>query len=303
MRRPAGGRLLRGRPWLSLLIVAGLLVGAGQATAVPAVAAGGACSGTAGVTVVVDFTALGGGVKIACASGSPSSGFDALKRAGFGYAESQDFAGAVCRIDGLPGPDQQDCIGMPPANAYWSYWHASRGGSWTYSVSGGSSYRPAQGTVDGWAFGNKARPSMPPPDPTPTPRPTAKPTPVPTPRPTATPQPTTAPTTPATRSPKPSGPTVSAAQTPEASVSTVAPSAPDASVAPAAAVASADAPAPPSAEAAIASTGSDTPDPVPTADTGDPGAPPLGTIAGLVLVVGLVAGGGVLARRRGSPDA
>jgi len=309
VRIRTGSDLKRGRSWLSAVVVVGLLLGAGHATAVPAAAGGGACTGTSGVTVVVDFTAFGRGVSVSCAPGSQSSGFDALTAAGFQFDQSANFPGAICRIKGFPGPGAEDCQNMPPPSAYWSYWHASRGGSWTYSTSGGSSSHPAQGTVDGWAFGSKAPPSLAPPalSATPTPRPTAKPTSVPTPRPTptATQQPTTAPTSAATRSPKPGNPSTSAAPTasPLPSASTDAPSL--------------DAPSPLDAAGASASS-ADSPDPSDIAavdsrqpsvaasdlaDPADPGAPPLGTIAGLVLVVALVAVGAVLARRRSAPDA
>ena len=38
---------------------------------------------------------------------------------------------------------------------YWSFW-AGSGSSWTYQQSGPNSYRPADGSVDGWRFGVSA---------------------------------------------------------------------------------------------------------------------------------------------------
>ncbi|MBM7775614.1 hypothetical protein JOD54_005818 [Actinokineospora baliensis] len=114
-----------------------------------------ACSGTSGVTVVVDFTALGGSVQTACALGDPTSGLTALTGAGFSYAFVPRQPGFICRINTLPNP----CNGAP-VSAYWSYWHGTPGGTWSYSSSGAGSYNPAPGTVEGWAFGAGTAPTQ-----------------------------------------------------------------------------------------------------------------------------------------------
>lgn len=149
--------------WRRLAVAAAVVAAGGVAgSASPASAA--ACSGTSGVTVVVDY---GGTESIRCASGDPTSGFDALARAGFSVTRVQQFPSAVCRINGYPASDP--CVQMPPSNAYWSYWHAKRGGSWSYYSLGPASSDPAPGTVEGWAFGAGAPPSVAPPAPTATP--------------------------------------------------------------------------------------------------------------------------------------
>lgn len=107
-----------------------------------------AAADCAGVQVVVDFTTLGGGVDTRCASGDPKTGLAALKTAGFTYSFVPRQPGFVCTINALPNP----CT-KPTTSAYWSYWHAKPGGTWTYSTSGAGSYDPAPGTVEGWAFG------------------------------------------------------------------------------------------------------------------------------------------------------
>ncbi len=124
-----------------------------------------ACSTTApGVTVVVDFASLGGGIQVACAAGDPASGYDALRAAGFTTAGTQhDGPAAICRINGKPGPADEKCVLTPPASAYWSYWHAQPGGSWSFSSLGSMAHNPAPGTVEGWAFGAGAAPAMAPP--------------------------------------------------------------------------------------------------------------------------------------------
>lgn len=108
----------------------------------------------AGVQVVVDFTALGGGVQTGCAAGDPNTGIKALTDASFTYSYVPRQPGFVCRINLLPNP----CT-APTTSAYWSYWHATPGGTWTYSTSGAGSHNPEPGTVEGWSFGAGTAPA------------------------------------------------------------------------------------------------------------------------------------------------
>jgi hypothetical protein len=141
-----------------------ILATAGIAAASPAPAQAAACSGITGVTVVVDFAALGGGATVACALGDPATGIAALQGAGFTVTGTQRWGLAfVCRINGKPAPAADPCVNTPPVTAYWSYWHAPAGGGWTYSTAGATSYNPAPGAVEGWAFGAGSAPSIPPP--------------------------------------------------------------------------------------------------------------------------------------------
>ncbi|HEY2575599.1 MAG TPA: hypothetical protein VGI74_04765 [Streptosporangiaceae bacterium] len=127
--------------------------------AVVKAATSGACKGTAGVTVVVDFTKLGGKIVIACDPGTPKTGLDALKGAGFTFSFVPKIPGFVCRIDKLPNP----CNGAP-AKAFWAYSHAKAHGTWVLSNKGAGSYHPAPGTVQGWAFGASRKPGIAPPN-------------------------------------------------------------------------------------------------------------------------------------------
>jgi hypothetical protein len=147
-----------GRALVGLLTAALLAAGLVAAETSPRAAHAAACSGTSGVTVVVDFTAFGGAVEVECATGDPASGLAALTAAGFSFSFVPGFPGFVCRIDGLPDP----CNGAP-ATAFWSYWHAEPGGTWTFSTSGAGTYDPAPGTVEGWAFGAGDPPGISPP--------------------------------------------------------------------------------------------------------------------------------------------
>lgn len=163
-------RRLAGTVAATGLALAGLV-----AAAAPASAA--ACSGTSGVTVVVD---TGGSISTRCASGDPSTAWKALTAAGFGTTPVQTFPGALCQINGYP---DTSCVRMPPASAYWAFFHARAGGSWTYSSSGVASYNPSPGTVVGFKFGSGGQPGIAPPS---APA-TSKPAPT-----TAKPKPTTA---------------------------------------------------------------------------------------------------------------
>lgn len=133
------------------------------------------------IAVVVSFNSLGGGTQIAC-TGDSGSGIGALQQAGFGVTlvTGQAF---VCRINGVPTSDP--CARTPPATAYWSYWTASMGGSWSFSSIGAGSRDPAPGSVEGWSFGAGSPPAIAPPDATepPPPPPPAPPPPAPDPGP------------------------------------------------------------------------------------------------------------------------
>ena len=160
MRTPLTRRAARTRRPLATLttlsVFAAGLVAAGGAAAAPAYAA--ACTGKKGVTVVVDFTKLGGKIKTACDPTDPATGLAALTGAGFSYTFVPRQPGFVCTIDMKPNP----CNGAP-TKAYWSYWHAKPHGKWVYSNTGAGSYNPAPGTVQGWAFGAGTAPRISPP--------------------------------------------------------------------------------------------------------------------------------------------
>lgn len=142
------------------------MIGAMAMPAIPVQAA--ACPGpSSGVTVVVDFTAFGGDVEVRCAPGDPASGLAALHAAGFGTQGTQsDGPSFVCRIDGRPTPESESCVATPPADAFWTYTRAPRGGSWIFSSSSASNRDPLPGTVEGWARAGKqpgiAPPAAPP---------------------------------------------------------------------------------------------------------------------------------------------
>lgn len=169
--RPVGGSARPASRWSRWRVVAATMtVGAvalapfvldqGPAQAGPALAASTAvpasvnepCLDNVGITVVVDFQELGGGVNVRCAPGPVVDGFDAFAKAGINYQTTVRFSGFVCKIAGLPADDP--CINTSPADAYWSYWIAPRGGEWCYSNLGaGARTGPLPpGSIEGWSF-------------------------------------------------------------------------------------------------------------------------------------------------------
>lgn len=122
----------------------------------PAVAAGGPCPTSSGVTVVVDYGPAGG-VSVGCAHTS-GSGLSALHAAGFSSQGTQkDGPSFVCRINGIPKSDP--CMSTPATDSSWHYYYASNGGSWTFSGSGAGNRTVVQGGFEGWRFGTTAAPA------------------------------------------------------------------------------------------------------------------------------------------------
>lgn len=269
-----------------------VLASAGPLAAVPSVPSqsaavagvdGGACRDDTGVTVVVDARAFGDGVQVRCAPQPVRSGFEALTKAGFTYQGTVRFPGLLCRIDGEPASDP--CQSAPPPGAYWGYWHAPRGGSWTYSTSGAGGRVPPPGSVEGWAFGARAAPGVAPPAPPPAPT-TTRPAATPTSRPAsgaadgALPAPVTPParrggdgSSSTTAAPDPTAPPTTASDEGEAGSDD-------------------DGPGPPSGGGASGG------DEAAAAPARDGGGSPAGAVAGLAAVAGLGLASLVVVRRR-----
>ncbi len=110
---------------------------------------GQACQPDAGVTVVVDFTALDNSVRIGCAPGEQADGLAALAATGFTVG-SESGAGTVCTIDGLPTEGYPFCW---LTGGYWSYWKSpNRATAWDFSQIGVGDGPIAEGSVEGWSW-------------------------------------------------------------------------------------------------------------------------------------------------------
>ena len=277
-----------------------LLVALATPVATPVSQQAGVCPNATGVTVVVDFQELGGGVNVACAPGPVASGLEAMRAAGIAYQTAQRFPGFVCRIAGQPASDP--CVNTSPASAYWAYWIAAPGGSWCYSTFGAGSRRPPPGTFEGWSFAlDRTAAELPPPrfDPPPVPAGAAPITLnasdcTSTPQPPASSPPTAAQTVPTTPAPSPPTPAATTSPTTTAVSST----APDSTIAPS------TGPEPTAVETSVATT-TTTPageavaaGTVDLGEDGGGGGSAIGFVASAAVVVGLGTAAALIARRR-----
>lgn len=130
---------------LALLVAAAALAAATSTVATPAPASAATCSTGQGVSVVVDFHELGGGVRTACvADGGGQLASSLVPSAGFPLTYAQRQPGFVCRVSGQPASDP--CVNTSPADAYWGlWWSDGKTGSWSYATSGAGSLRVPDG--------------------------------------------------------------------------------------------------------------------------------------------------------------
>ncbi|WP_243057020.1 hypothetical protein [Nocardioides sp. SR21] len=160
-------------------VAAAALLAAAAYAAVPAPPASAAgCTTADGVTVVVDFHELGGGVQSGCiADGAGATAAELFGAAGFSLSYVQRQPGFVCRVDGVPA--DSPCVTTPPADAYWAlYWSDGRSGSWTYATSGAGGLRVPDGGYVGFSWNGSSTRATP--GYSPAPHPSATPTPSPT---------------------------------------------------------------------------------------------------------------------------
>jgi hypothetical protein len=144
-------------------LVAAVLVTAAASVVAPGPAEAATCSSASGVSVVVDFHQLGGGVQSDCdASGAGKYADAQFADVGHTLTYVQRQPGFVCRVDGAPSSDP--CVNTPPSDAYWSlWWSDGKSGTWKYSSTGvGSLKVPAGGYVAlSWQQGSsKAKPGV-----------------------------------------------------------------------------------------------------------------------------------------------
>lgn len=212
------------------LVVAALVVAAtslGVVATAPQASAS-TCSDADGVSVIVDFKQLGGGVQGTCVDGAGQKASALFPAAGFGLEYVQSEPGFVCRV--ALKPDNQACADTPPNDAFWGlWWTDGRSGTWSFSNYGvGSLKVPAGGSVAfAWKQGSASAtppgvraPVPPTAAPTPTSSPSAKPTKKPSSKPSSKPaRPASSAATPSPSAVPSSAPSSSAAtDTPSTSV-------------------------------------------------------------------------------------
>ena len=158
-REPVSGRPTVAAKLLAaaLLCAVGIgpvaLVGAGSAAAQ---GCGPAPVGRVAVAVVVDD---GTGISQRCVVvDDRTDGYAVLRAAGH---QLRIEAGFLCGIDGYPATG---CGNRPGFDgSYWRYFHATPGGSWTYSSVGGGGYRmPPRCAIEGWRWTSTGSTDTPP---------------------------------------------------------------------------------------------------------------------------------------------
>jgi hypothetical protein len=172
---------------LATFIVAGVMAALATPLVFGAVRAQGAAAASGPcVAVVVDFRKIGGTVQTGCAQGDPSSGLQALTKAGFSYVP-RPRDGLICQINAKPA-----CTDTTTSK-YWSYWYRAAGSAhWVYATQGAGSHNPKPGSTEGWVWQNGGK--TPPPSTAADvicPQLSASPTPKPTKTKPASPKPTT----------------------------------------------------------------------------------------------------------------
>ncbi|SDC70872.1 hypothetical protein [Nocardioides lianchengensis] len=211
------------------LVVAALVVAAtslGVVATAPQASAS-TCSDADGVSVIVDFKQLGGGVQGTCVDGAGQKASALFPAAGFGLEYVQSEPGFVCRV--ALKPDNQACADTPPNDAFWGlWWTDGRSGTWSFSNYGvGSLKVPAGGSVAfAWKQGSASAtppgvraPVPPTAAPTPTSSPSAKPTKKPSSKPSSKPaRPASSAATPSPSAVPSSAPSSAATDTPSTSV-------------------------------------------------------------------------------------
>ncbi len=143
-------------------LVAAALLAAATTVLVPlAPAQAAACAGATGVTVIVDFKQLVGGVSQGCAStGGGKTASTNFSAAGFPLTFVQRLPGFVCRVSGKPASDP--CVNTPPVTAYWSlWWSDGKSGTWNYSTVGAGSLKVPTGGYLGFSWQGQAAKAAP----------------------------------------------------------------------------------------------------------------------------------------------
>jgi len=168
---------------LVVRLAAAALAVAAAGLVVPSPAQASTCGTGSGVSVVVDFHQLGGGVQTSCDAGGAGK-YAAAQFADAGHALSYvDNEPFVCQVDGAP---DRTCPRTPPANAYWSlWWSDGKSGTWQYASLGVTALKVPNGGYVALSWqgqANQAKPRVTPtahssdsPSPSPSHQPTSSP--------------------------------------------------------------------------------------------------------------------------------
>lgn len=104
------------------------------------------CESAEDVPVVLEFGTLDGDDRVVCAQHSAGkTGLQALTDAGIETEESSAAMPMVCRIEGVPTPEQEKCGNALDGPGYWAFMVAKEGQDWGYASVGLQEYELAEG--------------------------------------------------------------------------------------------------------------------------------------------------------------
>jgi hypothetical protein len=114
-------------------------------------------AGCPGVTVVVEPAQQQ--PQVACVPARrEQSAAEVFEAAGHELTRVQRFPGAVCQVDAAPA--EAACVAMPPADAYWGFFHAADT-EWSYATLGVDSVVPVAGESVALAWQDTSTPVPP----------------------------------------------------------------------------------------------------------------------------------------------
>lgn len=118
----------------------------------------GACLDT-GVTQVIDFGSQHSPI-VYCATNFAGTGWDLLTQRVDVAGTDEYPTGFVCRIEGVPSAQEQDCANTPSYDeGSWVYFIANaETDGWVMSPTGAGMRKPGCGSSDAWVFSGKNRP-------------------------------------------------------------------------------------------------------------------------------------------------
>lgn len=117
----------------------------------------GSCIDEPGVTLVIDFgTSANKSALVRCAKSFTGTGWDIFAATETSVSGTAQYpTGFVCRVEGYPNADEQDCKSTPSyEQGNWAYFFATAdtGDNWMFSGSGSQMRSPKCGSVEGWRF-------------------------------------------------------------------------------------------------------------------------------------------------------
>ena len=159
-------------------VAAGALASAAAVLLPASPAAAESCTTSTGVTVVVDFSALGGSIASTCVPDGGGDAASTLLEVHHDLTRTAEYYSVVCRVDGTPA--DAPCQQMPPADAYWGLFWSDGDGGWAYASQSVDSLRVPDGGSVAFAWqdgGDAEKPGMAPPQNAASPQPTGGPSP------------------------------------------------------------------------------------------------------------------------------